>query len=367
MKLSDHSWATHDNGGRPFIVKIAGLAAGGDSWRPGEPRLEVRVYENKSDGPTPHPGALIFQCPVLKAFTDAGVDRNAYGEESVDGTSILCMLSETTYAFIGREVFLFQTEEEITEFISYAGLNDVIFAACRSASKTYFPSDDVQVDSNAWMSFVDGRERPKGQWPRGHEWWFGGLGLARGGFSDTPLTGKISIRRRWEILSDGATPGRSFAAGGFMGALMSLTSTRQATTNKASGLEATSGGSGAWDSPGAGILSDGATPGRSFAAGGFMGALMSLTSTRQATTKKAAIVLLEMTQWFLVGAELGALWHLVPMSRSPLVKQTVSGARQQKQQHREARSSGASQPDGTSTTRWESSNAFRHNGVGRPE
>ena len=313
MKLSDHSWATHDNGGRPFIVKIAGLAAGGDSWRPGEPRLEVRVYENKSDGPTPHPGALIFQCPVLKAFTDAGVDRNAYGEESVDGTSILCMLSETTYAFIGREVFLFQTEEEITEFISYAGLNDVIFAACRSASKTYFPSDDVQVDSNAWMSFVDGRERPKGQWPRGHEWWFGGLGLTRGGFSDTPLTGKISIRRRWEILSDGATPGRSFAAGGFMGALMSL------------------------------------------------------TSTRQAMTKKAAIVLLEMTQWFLVGAGLGALWHLVPMSRSPLVKQTVSGARQQKQQHREARSSGASQPDGTSTTRWESSNAFRHNGVGRPE
>ena len=53
------------------------------------------------------------------------------------------------------------------------------------------------------------------------------------------------------------------------------------------------------------------------------------------------------TPWILlVGAGLAALcvW------RSPLVKLTVSGARQQKQQHPEARSSGARQPDGTSTT-----------------
>ena len=65
------------------------------------------------------------------------------------------------------------------------------------------------------------------------------------------------------------------------------------------------------------------------------------------------------TPWILVGAGLAALcvWHVVPMSRSltPLVsvKQTVSGTRQQKQLHPETArgaSSGARQPDGTSTT-----------------
>ena len=49
------------------------------------------------------------------------------------------------------------------------------------------------------------------------------------------------------------------------------------------------------------------------------------------------------TPWILVGAGLAALCVLY-MTRSPLVKQTVSGARQQKQLHPEARSSGASQP-----------------------
>jgi hypothetical protein len=58
------------------------------------------------------------------------------------------------------------------------------------------------------------------------------------------------------------------------------------------------------------------------------------------------------TPWILVGAGLAALC-VTYMSRSPLVKPTVSGADtkcRQKQQHPEARSSGASQPDGTSTT-----------------
>ena len=53
------------------------------------------------------------------------------------------------------------------------------------------------------------------------------------------------------------------------------------------------------------------------------------------------------TPWILlVGAGLAALC-VTYMSRSPLVKLTE---RQQKQQHPEARSSGARQPDGTSTT-----------------
>lgn len=58
------------------------------------------------------------------------------------------------------------------------------------------------------------------------------------------------------------------------------------------------------------------------------------------------------TPWILVGAGLAALCATY-MSCSPLVKQTVIGARQQKQLHPEAAPSapsGASQPDGTSTT-----------------
>lgn len=61
---------------------------------------------------------------------------------------------------------------------------------------------------------------------------------------------------------------------------------------------------------------------------------------------RAAEAAADWTPWILVGAGLAALCVL----RLPLVKQTVSGARQQKQLHPEARSSGASQPDGTSTT-----------------
>ena len=58
--------------------------------------------------------------------------------------------------------------------------------------------------------------------------------------------------------------------------------------------------------------------------------------------RSAAEAAADWTPWILVGAGLAALC-VTYMSRSPLVKQTVSGARQQKQLHQEARSSGASQ------------------------
>lgn len=64
--------------------------------------------------------------------------------------------------------------------------------------------------------------------------------------------------------------------------------------------------------------------------------------------RSAAEAAADWTPWILVGAGLAAL-GVTYMSRSPLVKQAVSGARQQKQLHPEAArsaSSGASQPDG---------------------
>ncbi len=105
------TYLTHNNGSRPFKVIINDL------------NNNIKVYNNYNN-------ELIFE-KIVKRFL---IGRTLYNKmtqfsggygRNFDGSSILLKLDDNLYQYIGESIFTFNTYNEIVDFKSPVGNNDV--------------------------------------------------------------------------------------------------------------------------------------------------------------------------------------------------------------------------------------------------
>jgi len=119
-KESFKTYQIHDNGGRPFEVKIS--------------KSSVKIYKKKDY-------KLIKTVnKFLKVWV--GIDNNPENDYlPVNwglGNSILIKLTKLTYMHIGNEIYKFTTKDEIVDYRSPIGNNDVPYPISFGKNNTYF-------------------------------------------------------------------------------------------------------------------------------------------------------------------------------------------------------------------------------------
>ena len=105
------SYQVHDNGGRPFTVKIQNNQNIVDVFRTDNNQLVCHFNPIK---------IFIGKSPLIPMTQYSG----GYGAE-FDGNTILLQITEYKYVFIGWKIFSFETDSEIVEYASPVGNNDV--------------------------------------------------------------------------------------------------------------------------------------------------------------------------------------------------------------------------------------------------
>ncbi len=134
--MIETEYQIHDNGGRPFTVKIAGN--------------RVRIYKNDFDD----------EIEYTEPFFDEIVERVFVGEspknemtefsaghgDSFKGNSLLLCTSELEYVFIGEKVYSFSALSEIVQYVSPVGNSDVPYPyAIDIENRAYLMTENVIV------------------------------------------------------------------------------------------------------------------------------------------------------------------------------------------------------------------------------
>ena len=103
---------THDNGGRPFKVHVG--------------KATVYIYRNVPD------------CPLVKRY--GNVEHVFIGTNlgTHFGNTILLKIEDHKYVYIGEWVVEFEIEDEIVEYHSYIGSNDVPYPVAVGKENVYF-------------------------------------------------------------------------------------------------------------------------------------------------------------------------------------------------------------------------------------
>ena len=125
----------HDNGGRPFMVEFNNKS--------------VKIFKRSSQtdykcSPKNYT-ELVYE---IKKFIGVwrGYDSSWHSRDHPQhGNSILVKISKNEYVFIGSEVYKFVTDDEIIDYISVMGNNDVPYPIAYSKDKVYF------MIENSWM------------------------------------------------------------------------------------------------------------------------------------------------------------------------------------------------------------------------
>lgn len=147
-----HTWETHDNGGRPFIVE--------------EFPSKVIVYKQEFNFDTDsyNPREKLFEQPYKKLYIG---DKPKWQEplnwySDFKGNSILVKMSKTNYMFIGHEIYEFETkdDDEILEFWSEVGNSDVPYPFAVGTNYVYFfldheaiPKDYFSLDKDMYEQY----------------------------------------------------------------------------------------------------------------------------------------------------------------------------------------------------------------------
>jgi len=103
---------TYDNGGRPFKVYVGEATA--------------YIYRNTSEAPL-----IKRYLDIEQVFLGTNLGMNI-------GNAILLKLRSNKYVYIGEWVVEFEIEDEITEFHSYIGANDVSYPVAVGTTNIYF-------------------------------------------------------------------------------------------------------------------------------------------------------------------------------------------------------------------------------------
>jgi hypothetical protein len=116
----------HDNGGRPFRVKIEGNIA---TILINETNKEIKKYETE------------------KIFIGKSPKTNGIGyDKYFDGNSILLYLGDKKYIYVGEMIYSFESIDIINKYVSFVGNSDVPYPYAIDKSKNvYLMIEDVII------------------------------------------------------------------------------------------------------------------------------------------------------------------------------------------------------------------------------
>jgi hypothetical protein len=141
---------THDNGGRPFYVKI-------------RDRM-ITVVRGRCDDACAVENDMgsIYDTRILTipSYKRVWIGENSgkyANKREIKGTgnSILVHIGDDKYVYIGDHVFEFRTSDKINEFHGIVGNSDVIYAFAIGDENTYFFTEDMYMPNNVLQKDVD--------------------------------------------------------------------------------------------------------------------------------------------------------------------------------------------------------------------
>lgn len=125
----------HDNGSRPFKVEDYGDKVS----------VYKKVYDRNDindEGKYVH----AFDKKYKHIFIgDDPLKISPYWNKSFKGNSILLELSKGKYMFIGWDIYEFSTTDEIMQYYSYVGNNDVPYPYAIGKTSSYLLIDKMQI------------------------------------------------------------------------------------------------------------------------------------------------------------------------------------------------------------------------------
>jgi len=133
---SNKKYYVHDNGGRPFLVIVS--------------RLEINVYAGLYDYISKN---VTYQTLILTVKKYAGYWIGTHKTPSsmakwARGNTILIKVENKKYIFVGDEVFSFETTDDIYDYHSEVGNNDVPYPIALGTDNLYFMTERTRVERN---------------------------------------------------------------------------------------------------------------------------------------------------------------------------------------------------------------------------
>ena len=153
----------HDNGGRPFKVRV------------NKSHLSVYADVKEEDGP-PAYDRLVYQTDFTKLYIGEDPD-----EPDFRGNSLLALIADNRYVWIGMKIYEFSPVDTITDFYSPVGNSDVpypyavgdkytyLLIACKYLDNKHIPKKEDPYNvyyASTWIQDrLQGRRWPKGKGP----------------------------------------------------------------------------------------------------------------------------------------------------------------------------------------------------------
>ena len=143
----------HDNGGRPFLVYVAGNKV----WIYKHSK-EIIVEDQKDFDNPKYYTELVKEYTAKQVFIGKS-PKNEMTKYSgghgpkFTGNSILLKIGDKRYVSIGWTIYEFSTKDEITEYHSPVGNNDVPYPVAIGTDYVYFMIEDVYVAKELFEDF----------------------------------------------------------------------------------------------------------------------------------------------------------------------------------------------------------------------
>jgi len=137
-----HKYYIHNNGGKPFLVSIN--------------NNDVKIYKNLSNDNQPFLKFKVEKYFIGKSPLNKMTKFSGGHGKKFDGNSILLKLSDNKYIYIGPEIYSFKPLDEIIQYVSPVGNNDVPYPYAIDASNNvylmieYVILRDVDPNKNDW-------------------------------------------------------------------------------------------------------------------------------------------------------------------------------------------------------------------------
>jgi len=136
LSTRDKIYDVHDNGGRPFRV-IANNKG-------------IHIFIEREEDKKNQIGSYPMQYnKLIKKITNflgywSGFDSSPY-KTKMHGNSILIQLTKKKYMSIGYNIYTFETESEIIDYVSPVGNSDVPYPISYDKDNVYFMIEQVYI------------------------------------------------------------------------------------------------------------------------------------------------------------------------------------------------------------------------------
>lgn len=145
-KRKEKKYFTHDNRRRPFMVILNGK------------NVDIFTYRNKFDRAFT---SINYDIHVKDyRVQDIFIGKSIKGDDAFEvgssfgtGNSILLKITKSRYVFIGMEVFEFEPSDNIIEYYSMVGNNDVPYPVAVGEKNIYFMMDGCYLSRTHFADF----------------------------------------------------------------------------------------------------------------------------------------------------------------------------------------------------------------------